>query len=725
MAVNLSPVAGAAAQFFDNSGNVLTGGKLYTYSAGTTTPAVTYTNNSGVTAHANPIVLNAAGRVPDSGEIWLSDNVSYKFVLKDSNDVLIATYDNLVGINSNFVNFTGEEETQTATQGQTVFTLTTLQYTPAVNNLLVFVNGSKQVINDNYIETSSTVVTFVDGLNVGDVVDFCTATPINTSVVDAANVSFTGFKGQDGNVQNLADDDGSDWVGFLPSGVNAVARSAQDKMRDFVSVKDFGAVGDGIAHDNVAVQAALDYMYANNICTLYFPDGTYYFDAPVTILFDGVDAKHSFRFIGTSTACQGAGALSGPLYNGSTITGKASIESMFIFSKTDLTVGNGYAFECSNISFISGASGTTGPLTAIKNKVAGYPARPFVVKNCYFFSFDKAIVSDITESGLTTGICQVAIKENNFINGNYSLYGKGPNAIMDLDFSNNVSEQGAKIFTETGALGGTFRIADNLLEGQVDAIILGVGLGAGEIVRNYFEINSGYLFSVAASAACYIDVGPNYITNCVGAKVEFNNCNVTSNQPLETYGVKVFLTNVSNGYLNNKSTLYTDQGFSANLNLDCVSILSSLPPAPLTDGAYLVMASGTSEVTPIGTVKVETITVAATYNPPYSFNTGDWIVVMALARRRVGDGGLYVGIYSNTNVFCGTSNTSQNLGEVAIGEWVFVMRVVQVTASSVGFYKVRWAVQAGSEYDVSDNYVYKIATPTANVTPVYYCMPNL
>ena len=43
MAVNLSPVGGVAAQFFDNSGNVLTGGKLYTYAAGTTTPAATTT----------------------------------------------------------------------------------------------------------------------------------------------------------------------------------------------------------------------------------------------------------------------------------------------------------------------------------------------------------------------------------------------------------------------------------------------------------------------------------------------------------------------------------------------------------------------------------------------------------------------------------------------------------------------------------------------------------
>ena len=189
MAVNLSPVAGAAAQFFDNSGQVLTGGKLYTYSAGTTTPAVTYTTSSGLTAQPNPIILNAAGRVPDSGEIWLSDGVLYKFVLKDQNDVLIATYDNLIGINSNFVNFTGEEETQIATQGQTVFTLTTLQYKLATNNLLVFINGSKQVLGTNFTETSSTVITFVNGLNVGDVVDFCTATPINTIPFIAPNAT--------------------------------------------------------------------------------------------------------------------------------------------------------------------------------------------------------------------------------------------------------------------------------------------------------------------------------------------------------------------------------------------------------------------------------------------------------------------------------------------------------------------------------------------------------
>lgn len=95
MAVVLSPLAGAAAQFFDNNGDPLSGGKLFTYSAGTTTPRVTYTSSSGSIPHTNPIILDAAGRVP-GGEIWLTDGVEYKFTVTSSTNVLIGTYDDVV-----------------------------------------------------------------------------------------------------------------------------------------------------------------------------------------------------------------------------------------------------------------------------------------------------------------------------------------------------------------------------------------------------------------------------------------------------------------------------------------------------------------------------------------------------------------------------------------------------------------------------------------------------
>jgi hypothetical protein len=56
MAVNLSPLGGAGAQFFSNNGVPLAGGLLYTYLAGTSTPATTFTSSSGLTALATMII---------------------------------------------------------------------------------------------------------------------------------------------------------------------------------------------------------------------------------------------------------------------------------------------------------------------------------------------------------------------------------------------------------------------------------------------------------------------------------------------------------------------------------------------------------------------------------------------------------------------------------------------------------------------------------------------
>jgi len=163
MALNLSPLGGAGWQFFDNNGVPLAGGLLYTYSAGTTSPLTTYTTSSGVTPNTNPIVLDAAGR--PANEIWLSP-VAYKLVLKTSTGVQLWSMDNITGLPA-----AGSQNVQVATAGQTVFTVG-FTYTVGNNTLNVLVNGAKQIATLNYVETSSTIVTFVDGLNVGDVVEF-------------------------------------------------------------------------------------------------------------------------------------------------------------------------------------------------------------------------------------------------------------------------------------------------------------------------------------------------------------------------------------------------------------------------------------------------------------------------------------------------------------------------------------------------------------------------
>jgi len=167
MAVNLSALAGAGQQFFDNSGVILSGGKLYSYTAGTTTPQTTYTSASGSTAHTNPIVLDSAGRVA-TGEIWLTAGSNYKFALYTSANVLITTWDNITGING------------------------------------------------------------------------------------------TGIAS---NASNVAYD---------PAGTGAVSTTVQTKLRQYVSVMDFGAVGNGVANDTTAIQNAIA-----SDRDVYFPTGTY------------------------------------------------------------------------------------------------------------------------------------------------------------------------------------------------------------------------------------------------------------------------------------------------------------------------------------------------------------------------------------------------------------------------------------------------------------------
>jgi hypothetical protein len=78
-------------QIYGSDGNPLVGGKIYTYSAGTTTPLATFTDAGGLTANTNPIILNSLGQA----NIWLAPSSSYKFSIYTSADVLLYTVDNI------------------------------------------------------------------------------------------------------------------------------------------------------------------------------------------------------------------------------------------------------------------------------------------------------------------------------------------------------------------------------------------------------------------------------------------------------------------------------------------------------------------------------------------------------------------------------------------------------------------------------------------------------
>jgi hypothetical protein len=155
MTVSLSPIAGSGWQFFDNSGVPLAGGKLYTYAAGTTTPQATYSSISGVTANANPIVLDSAGRVSGSSQVWLTDGTAYKFALKTSADVQLWSADNVSGIND-FSSLTPIIYNATGTGSAVAFNLASAPQSE--NTTQIYINGVYQ--QKNTYSVAGVVVTF-------------------------------------------------------------------------------------------------------------------------------------------------------------------------------------------------------------------------------------------------------------------------------------------------------------------------------------------------------------------------------------------------------------------------------------------------------------------------------------------------------------------------------------------------------------------------------------
>jgi len=72
-------------------------------------------------------------------------------------------------------------------------------------------------------------------------------------------------------------------VAYTPAGTGAVTTDVETKLRESVSVKDFGAVGDGVADDTAEIQAAVDAVGAAGGGTLTIPVGTYLVSSSITV----------------------------------------------------------------------------------------------------------------------------------------------------------------------------------------------------------------------------------------------------------------------------------------------------------------------------------------------------------------------------------------------------------------------------------------------------------
>lgn len=105
----------------------------------------------------------------------------------------------------------------------------------------------------------------------GTLVGHDPATGGNTSVS-------TELLAHEAQLEALPTPTGSSGVGFIQSGTGAVAMTVQSKLRESVSVKDFGAKGDGVTDDTAAIQTAVD-----AVSNIFIPAGDYKITAPITL----------------------------------------------------------------------------------------------------------------------------------------------------------------------------------------------------------------------------------------------------------------------------------------------------------------------------------------------------------------------------------------------------------------------------------------------------------
>jgi hypothetical protein len=166
-----------------------------------------------------------------------------------------------------------------------------------------------------------------------------------------------------------ADSAASNQVAYTPAGANAVVTTVQTKLRESVSVKDFGAVGDGVANDTTAIQAALTYANSLSGTTIFVPEGTYKCTSSLNI------------------------------YAGTTLEGEGKTNSILSFNNTGDGIKSTFAINSSSAANIN-LNNLRIINTNASNIGGGYVdvGGTFVnVFNCYFTGWKYGIIFDQTE----------------------------------------------------------------------------------------------------------------------------------------------------------------------------------------------------------------------------------------------------------------------------------------------------------------------------------------
>ena len=422
---------------------------------------------------------------------------------------------------------------------------------------------------------------------------------------------------------SLAASSGSSMIGFIQAGTGAVATTAQAKMRETISVKDFGAVGDDTHDDTTNIQAAIN--YANSIGgDVYFPAGIYKITNGLTINNSG-DTSDTFKasMYGDSSASARIHGAAGS-YDMLTITGGtgAGVESHQVirglfFVKEDYV---GSCITGDNIAFLS-----LEDVSCFNANYSFYATDVLssVFYNCVFRQATIGMRAEYTNFSYPNALTMVGCVIGNCLDAGVWITG-GTTFNM---FGGSVESNGigGSSSTKFGVL-----LNNSGVQGSISGNFSGVYFENNVGTADIWLANSAQPAAASISGCSFARVSSTYYTTN-NIYVETSGSGVTQSVSVAGCGFKYFNTYVPNSgrkYINSSST---SGGVSTVAWSGCVFQSATETPTITNEiqltgggGGYVTAVTGTSPIASSGgTTPAISISAASGSTNGYLSST-DW-----------------------------------------------------------------------------------------------------
>ena len=320
----------------------------------------------------------------------------------------------------------------------------------------------------------------------------------------------------------LRDSNGVVPSAFIQTGTGATARTVDDKLKETVSVKDFGAIGDNVTDDTAAINAAIAFCNTNSQ-TLFIPRGNYKITSNITVPI-APNTQRSFGIIGEGKHFE----QSVLRFTGASVTTGLTLQSpvatyqyrglfsnfMLYFSggaTGGMTISYAHHPEINSISVYNTIGGAGSPGLTLDNCNAPR------VSNCLMLGCGSS-----TKGAMYLNKCTVAYVDCNYLSGQVFAGIQVERGTATLQ-SNAIESAGYLILageeSESTFSVSVFAFGNNLENPTGSYIRLGYGLSGSAYVRNStFKNNSGspsgstsILYDVDATRCYAIDFDNNYI----------------------------------------------------------------------------------------------------------------------------------------------------------------------------------------------------------------------